>query len=83
VWLSNGGLAALMIGFLLRPYVGTATTPVVATGGTIAAVGAYLFVYTMWRIMDGRAAIQASLARSAPGQPPLRVERHVNISADR
>lgn len=83
VWLSNGGLTLLVLGFLLRPHVGATSTPVLAIGGTVAAIGAYLFVYNMWRTIDGRAAIQATLGRSAPPQPALRVERQVGISADR
>jgi cbb3-type cytochrome oxidase subunit 1 len=83
VWLSNGGLALLVLGFLLRPQVGVVSTPVIAVGGTLAALGAYAFVYNMWRTIDGRAAAQAALARSAPGTPPLRIERQVSISADR
>jgi cbb3-type cytochrome oxidase subunit 1 len=83
VWLSNGGLSLLVLGFLLRPHAGATSTSVLAIGGTLAALGAYVFVFNMWRTMGGRAAIQATLARSAPGQAPLRVERQVSISADR
>lgn len=55
-WVSNVGLLLLVMGFLMRPHVGGAATPVLATGGTLAALGAYLFVYGIWRTIDGSAA---------------------------
>jgi cbb3-type cytochrome oxidase subunit 1 len=83
LWLSNGGLVLFALGFFLRPHIGVASTPVLAAGGTLAALGAYAFVYNLWRTLNGRTAIQAMLGRSAPAQPPSRVERQVSITPGR
>lgn len=76
-WLSNVGLALLATGFFLRPHVGSAATPVLATGGVIAAAGAYIFAYVLWRTMDGTPALreasrraQQSAGQRLPVAPP-------------
>lgn len=52
VWLANLGLAALVTGFILAPHIGAASVPVTASGGLLWALGAYGFVYNMWRTFD-------------------------------
>ena len=52
-WLANGGLAILVIGFLARPQWGTRAIPIMGAGGVLAALGAYLFAYNVWRTLDG------------------------------
>ncbi len=52
VWLANVGLAALVTGFMLAPHIGTASVPVTAGGGILWAVGAYGFIYNMWRTFN-------------------------------
>jgi cbb3-type cytochrome oxidase subunit 1 len=52
VWMANLGLAALVAGFLLAPNVGSASVPVTSAGGLLWALGAYGFVYNMWRTFD-------------------------------
>ena len=52
VWLANLGLAGLVGGFLLAPHIGSASVPVTASGGVLWALGAYGFVYNMWRTFD-------------------------------
>ena len=52
VWLANLGLGALVAGFLLAPHVGSASVPVTGTGGVLWALGAYGFIYNMWRTFD-------------------------------
>ena len=52
VWLANLGLAGLVGGFLLAPHIGAASVPVTVVGGSLWAVGAYGFVYNMWRTFD-------------------------------
>lgn len=52
VWLANLGLAGLVGGFLLAPHIGSASVPVTASGGMLWALGAYGFVYNMWRTFD-------------------------------
>ena len=52
IWLANIGLAALVLGFFLAPHIGTHSIPVTASGGALWALGAYGFVYNMWRTFD-------------------------------
>ena len=52
VWMANLGLAGLVAGFLLAPHIGPASVPVTSAGGVLWAVGAYGFVYNMWRTFD-------------------------------
>jgi cbb3-type cytochrome oxidase subunit 1 len=52
VWLANIGLALLVTGFFLAPHIGARSIPVTAGGGTLWAIGAYGFVYNMWRTFD-------------------------------
>ena len=52
VWLANLGLAGLVGGFLIAPNIGSASIPITASGGTLWALGAYGFVYNMWRTFD-------------------------------
>ena len=52
VWLANLGLAGLVGGFLIAPNIGAASIPVTASGGLLWALGAYGFVYNMWRTFD-------------------------------
>ena len=52
VWLANLGLAGLVGGFLVAPHIGARGVPVTAVGGTLWAIGAYGFVYNMWRTFD-------------------------------
>ena len=52
MWLANLGLVGLVAGFLLAPSTGARSVPVTATGGVLWALGAYGFVYNMWRTFD-------------------------------
>lgn len=52
IWLANIGLALLVTGFFLAPHAGARSIPVTASGGALWAVGAYGFVYNMWRTFD-------------------------------
>ena len=74
---SNGGLALMVVGFVLRAR-GVASPAVLALGGTLAALGAYAFIYNLWRTLDGAparleappAAAVTPLARRATTTPP-------------
>ena len=64
VWVSNIGLAIMCVGFALR--VSTHVEPVVGTsvlgaGGTLSAVGAYLFAFNLLRSIGTRAERDARL----------------------
>ncbi|MDB4908547.1 MAG: cytochrome c oxidase subunit [Gemmatimonadetes bacterium] len=52
-WLSNVGLALMVLGFVTRAYGAGIGTVALATGGTLSALGAYVFVYLIWRTVDG------------------------------
>lgn len=72
VWISNAGLALLSAGFALRVTLGTSQTlaaAVLSTGGVLSALGAYLFVYNLWRTIDGNSAAKAAAARA--GMHPI------------
>jgi cbb3-type cytochrome oxidase subunit 1 len=55
-WLANAGLALFVTGFLLLPRTtsGGVGRAVLAAGGTLSALAAYIFVYNVWRTIDGR-----------------------------
>jgi cbb3-type cytochrome oxidase subunit 1 len=52
IWLANIGLALLVTGFFLAPNIGPRSIPVTAGGGALWGIGAYGFVYNMWRTFD-------------------------------
>ena len=52
IWLANVGLAGMVIGFILAPRWGLRSAWVTGTGGTLWAIGAYGFIYNMWRTFD-------------------------------
>jgi cbb3-type cytochrome oxidase subunit 1 len=59
-WAANVGLALMCVGFVLR--VQSAVEPAVGgallgVGGSLSAVGAYLFAYNIWRTIGGAAAV--------------------------
>ncbi|HEX6629758.1 MAG TPA: hypothetical protein VF048_01650 [Gemmatimonadaceae bacterium] len=63
-WGANLGLALMAAGFMLRPHGAAAATPVLATGGVLSALGAYAFVYGLWRTIDGPAELRAARRRA-------------------
>jgi cbb3-type cytochrome oxidase subunit 1 len=65
-WLANGGLTAMVIGFVLQPHVGSASAPVTATGGSMFALGAMGFVYNMWRTFNAADARARERALANP-----------------
>ena len=70
-WLSNIGLALMVAGFLMAPHFGPRSIPVLATGGTLSALGAFAFIFNIWRTIDGPAALRR-VAESPPSRrPPL------------
>ena len=51
--LANLGLATMVAGFGLQPHLGSQAIPILAAGGTLSALGAYLFILNMWRTING------------------------------
>lgn len=64
--LANVGLTALVVGFVTRVHWGGGAITVLASGGVIAAAGAYTFAYNIWRTLD---------ATSRPAVAGVRVSR--------
>lgn len=73
-WMSNVGLALLVLGFMARAG-GAAVAPVLlGTGGTLSALGAYAFAWAVWRTID------ASPLGKVPQRPvvvPVAISRAV------
>ena len=52
IWLANLGLLGMVAGFFLAPSIGARSIPVTAGGGILWSLGAYGFVYNMWRTFN-------------------------------
>jgi len=52
-WLANIGLALMVFGFCLAPNNISSAPFILAGGGIMAAMSAYLFVYNVWLTVDG------------------------------
>ena len=63
-WISNAGLALMATGFAIRVHDATRGTIVLATGGTLSAIGAYTFAWVIWRTLDGPAALREGNRRA-------------------
>ena len=63
-WLANLGLALMVVGFMLGPHIGVKSAPVTAIGGSLFAIGAFAFVYNLWRTFN------AADARLRPTNTP-------------
>ena len=61
VWMSNLGLALMCVGFAARvqPALVSIGTATLATGGTLSALGAYVFAFNLWKTMNAGAKRQA------------------------
>ena len=68
-WLSNAGLTLMVGGFIARVARPGAGTVILSAGGTLSALGAYTFVYLLWRTVDGPAAVRTPLARVTNSTP--------------
>ena len=62
-WISNAGLAGMVIGFLLQPHASRHGMACLVIGGVLETVGAYLFVYNIWRTVS---------PVEVPAPPPVR-----------
>jgi cbb3-type cytochrome oxidase subunit 1 len=76
-FISNIGLALMVVGFVIRANGSPLGTPVLSIGGILAALGAYTFVYNMWRTIDGPKELreQEKRARAAAARGGLPVAR--------
>jgi cbb3-type cytochrome oxidase subunit 1 len=70
-WLSNIGLALMVVGFFMAPHVGERSVPVLATGGVLSALGAFAFIFNIWRTIDGPTTLRRIAEAPASRRPPL------------
>ena len=75
-WVSNVGLALLVAGFLCRPHVPTHALHLLGLGGGLSALGAYAFIYNVWRTLGstvpgGTPSMARPPLRTAPRGPSL------------
>jgi cbb3-type cytochrome oxidase subunit 1 len=61
--IANLGLGLMVLGWLARAHAFAAWRPVLVTGGVLSALGAFLFIYNIWRTLDAAARPFASLER--------------------
>ena len=64
-WLANSGLSLMIAGFWLRAAGSGSATAVLSAGGTLAGIGAFIFVLQVWRTVDAPRPLQP-LAKGAP-----------------
>ena len=64
-WVANAGLLLMVGGFIARVHEAGVGTVLIATGGTLSALGAYTFVYLIWRTIDGPAEMRKASERAA------------------
>jgi cbb3-type cytochrome oxidase subunit 1 len=78
-FVSNAGLATMVVGFIVRANGASAGTPILSAGGILAATGAYIFVYNIWRTIDGPRELREQENRSreaaVKGSLPLAARR--------
>ena len=70
-WLSNAGLALMVIGFVLRPHGVEAAAAVLGAGGVLAALGAYAFIYNIWKTLGSGAPQRKPVRESAKPLPTM------------
>lgn len=70
-WAAQVGLTALASGFISRVQGLPFATTLIATGGTLSAVGAGCFVINVWRTIDASpmSAVHAKAERGLPTLP--------------
>ena len=67
-WLSNLGLAMMVLGFFVLP-ANSAGRWLLAPGGTLAAIGAFCFIVNIWRTVDIASLRAAAAANAKKGLP--------------
>jgi cbb3-type cytochrome oxidase subunit 1 len=55
-WLANVGLALMVVGFVLAPHIGLKSALITSVGGSLFALGAFAFVYNLWRTFNAAEA---------------------------
>ena len=52
LWVANLGLAGMVSGFILRIYRWSPGALLLSIGGTLSAIGAFLFIHNLWRTLE-------------------------------
>ena len=78
-WVANIGLVLLAAGFATLTGPRTIRLVLLATGGSLSAMGAYTFIYNIWRTIDGprvavpsRAGVEPTARRLPLSEAPAR-----------
>jgi cbb3-type cytochrome oxidase subunit 1 len=76
-WLANVGLATFVAGFIWLPQAMFATRArvLVGVGGVLSAAAAYLFVYNIWRTIDGAPKKPAAIVKAVSSTPVVALRR--------
>jgi cbb3-type cytochrome oxidase subunit 1 len=69
---ANAGLALLVAGWMARVHWPSPGHAAVQVGAAVSAVGAGLFIYNLWRTLDGRGP--------APPRPGMQTRRHPSLT---
>ncbi|HEX8360599.1 MAG TPA: cbb3-type cytochrome c oxidase subunit I [Longimicrobium sp.] len=69
LWVANAGLAALAGGWIVRAHAPALGTPLIGAGGMVSAVGAYLFIYNLWRTLGDGSPVPVPFG-ALPAVPP-------------
>lgn len=73
-WLSNAGLLCMVDEFMMAPHAATFGVPLLVSGGTLSALGAFAFIYNLWRTIDGPPALRR-LEEVPPSRRPTILAR--------
>lgn len=77
-WMSNVGLVLLALGFVARASSAGPASLLLASGGSLSALGAYTFAWAIWRTIDASplrkvsqpsAVIPVTIGRPTPPTP--------------
>jgi cbb3-type cytochrome oxidase subunit 1 len=70
-WAAQSGLVTLAAGFIFRAHGVSVAPALIATGGTLSAIGAGCFVANIWRTIDASpmSAVHAKAPKGLPTMP--------------
>ena len=74
-WIANVGLACMAAGFMMLRGPGALRMTLLAAGGSLSALGAYSFIYNIWRTIDGHAPATSTLRPVTPAVRRVRVSQ--------
>lgn len=79
LWVSNLGLAGMVLGFLARPWFAGPGTVVLGAGALLSAAGAVLFIHNLWHTLGESPRVRPLPAAEA--EPPRRHTLHARGGA--